>query len=212
MSSRDRKSGKNNGRRLSPREIQKMKSYQLEKRLRTALFYAAQALVDVLIILLFVKGFSVSYNFSHDVFVDIPKTPGSTEYTIVKIEPDFSTSSVADNLYESGVVRNKYVMMAKIKIGEYESKIRPGKYGLSPSMKPSEILEILCGNATANEGEELNNTPDVASITDAGEIHDNSEMGAGDGGSEGDDYVPPAEDGGDAGDDTSDSGASEGGE
>ena len=206
MANSNRKPTKKKQNYRSPREIEKMKAFKLEKRLRTALFYAVQALIDVLIILLFVKGFSLSYNFSHEVFVDNPKTPGSTEYTIVKIEPDFSTKSVAETLYESGVIRNKYVMMAKIKIGEYESKIHPGKYGLSPSMKPSEIIDILCGNATVNEGEELNNTTETATATDAGQIHDNSGAGAGDGGSEGDDYVPPAEDGGD---ESGDAGAGE---
>ena len=178
-------------------DSRKKKAIKTEKRLRVALYYSFQLLVDVLIVLLFVKAFTISFNFSHDVFHDSAKDLKSREYMTVTIEPDSSTSTVSSLLYESGVIKNKYVMMAKIKLGEVGPDIKPGNYKLSPSMRYSEIITIITGGAFSND-DIKDDIPTVSTPTDANGVHDNSAAGAGDGASEGDDYVP--EDGGDTGD------------
>ncbi|MBO4864497.1 MAG: endolytic transglycosylase MltG [Eubacterium sp.] len=179
----------------------RLKAYKTENRLRVALYYAFQLLVDAVIILIFVKGFSMSYNFSHDVFFDSAKNLKNTEYVDIIIEPDSSTKKVSAQIYDAGLVKNKYVLMAKIKVNELGSKIRPGKYSLSQSMTYNEILAIITGGASINDvqyrTEEDEKVKKTATITDADQIHDNSEEGAGSGtegveggASEGDDYVP----------------------
>lgn len=177
--------------------IRSRKAYKTENRLRVALYYSIELLADVLIIFLFIKAFSVSFNFAHEVFYDASKNPRDKSYVNVVIPPDSGTTDIAGILYDNGVIKNKYVMIAKIKVGEIGGKIKPGKYKLSPSMKYSEIIGIITGGITTNEEPEKPATI-ISTPTDAEEIHDNSEMGAG-GGAEGDDYVP--EDGGDATDD-----------
>ena len=177
-------------------DSRKKKAIKTEKRLQVALYYSFQLLVDVLIILLFVKAFTISFNFAHDVFHDSAKDLKSREYMTVTIEPDSSTSTVASTLFESGVIKNKYVMMAKIKLGEVGPDIKPGNYKLSPSMRYSEIINIITGGVVTND--DIKEIPTVSTATDANGVHDNSAAGAGDGASEGDDYVP--EDGGDSGD------------
>ena len=129
------------------------RAYKTESRIKTALFYAVELLMDVLIIYVIVRGFSLAYSFSYEVFSDSAKNAGDASYSVVKIEPDFTSMSISEQLYDKGVIKNKYVMLAKIKLGEYGRDIRPGKYALSPSMTYDEILKIITTGVAVN-GEE----------------------------------------------------------
>ena len=186
--------------RVKTAEGRRRQAFKTESRLRAALYYAIEALVDVMILFLFVKAFSTSYNFAHDVFYDSAMNYKNTSYVSVTIEPDSSTSVIASTLYEAGVIKNKYVMMAKIKVGEVGGKIKSGTYKLSPSMKYSEIIGIITGGVSTNTEEEETTEEDTTTILDESEIHDNSSVGAGDGGAEGDEgYEPEAGDGAEGG-------------
>ena len=88
---------------MANNNYRRKKAFQTENRLQVALYYSFQLLVDVVIILIFIKGFSASYNFSHDVFADSAKNLKSKEIVVVNILPDSSTSTVADVLYDAGV-------------------------------------------------------------------------------------------------------------
>ena len=179
------------------------KSVKAESRLKTALYYSVELLVDVLIVYVFIKAFALSFNFAYDVFHDSAKNPGDRNYVVVKIEPYSSTSKISDQLYDAGVIENKYVMILRMKVGEYGDKIKPGKYGLSASMTYEEILGVITGCAKTEEEEK--EEKETATRTDAinpNEVHDNSDVGAGEG---------PAE-GGDAGDEGDLGGGDEGGE
>ncbi len=164
------------------------RSVKTESRLKTALYYSVELLVDVLILYVFIKAFAMSFNFAYDVFHDSAKNPGDRSYVVVKIEPYSSAKKISNQLYDAGVIENKYVMMLRIKIGEYGDRIKAGKYGVSASMTYEEILNVLTGNATTEEEDDTGG--DKASETDAidpNEIHDNSDMGAGEGAAEGGD-------------------------
>ena len=179
-------------------ERKRQNAFKTEARLRVALYYSFQVLVDVLIILLFIKAFSASFNFAHDIFVDSSKDPRDKSFVTVELSPDSSASNISAALYEAGVIRNKYVMIAKIKVNEVGGSIKAGKYELSPSMRYSEIITIITGGVSTHQDVEVPKDEKKATITDATEIHDNSELGAG-GGAEGEDIAP--EDGGDEGGD-----------
>ena len=120
--------------------------YRTESRLKTALFYAVELLVDVLIIYVIVKGFSLAYSFSYEVFSDSAKNDGDTSYVVVTIPPDSSIKTVSEALYDAGVIKNKYVMMAKIRLNGYGPAIRPGRYALSPSMTYNDIITLITTN------------------------------------------------------------------
>ena len=168
------------------KNLRRIKAMKTEARLRTALYYSFQLLVDTFIILVFIKGFSMSYNFGHDVFFDIAKNPKNTEYVYVSIAPDSSTKTIAETIYDSGVIKNKYVFMAKIKVNELGGKIKAGNYALSQSMTYNEILAIISGGANMGEVEYRTEEDDrklqIQTPTDATQIHNNAEAGAGGGG------------------------------
>ena len=182
------------------------RSVKTESRLKTALYYSVELLVDVLILYVFIKAFALSFNFAYDVFHDSAKNPGDRSYVVVKIEPYSSAKKISNQLYDAGAIENKYVMMLRIKIGEYGDKIKAGKYGVSASMTYEEILGVLTGSATTSEEEDTGgeNTATVTDAIDPNEIHDNSDQGAGEGAAEGGDPseegdVGGGEEGGDAG-------------
>ena len=182
------------------------RSVKTESRLKTALYYSVELLVDVLILYVFIKAFALSFNFAYDVFHDSAKNPGDRSYVVVKIEPYSSAKKISNQLYDAGVIENKYVMMLRIKIGEYGDKIKAGKYGVSASMTYEEILGVLTGSATTSEEEDTGgeNTATVTDAIDPNEIHDNSDQGAGEGAAEGGDPseegdLGGGEEGGDAG-------------
>ena len=186
------------------------KTVKAESRLKTALYYSVELLVDVLIVYVFIKAFALSFNFAYDVFHDSAKNPGDRSYVVVKIEPYSSTSKISDQLYDAGVIENKYVMLLRMKVGEYGDKVKPGKYGLSASMTYEEILNVITGNATTTEEEEQEK--EKATATDAinpNEVQDNSDVGAGEGPAEGGDG---SDDGGDAGGGAGGEDGGEGGE
>lgn len=186
--------------------IKRKKALKMENRIRVALYYAIQLLLDVLILYVFIRAFSLSFAFSRDVFHDSAKDLKNTEFVNVYIANDSSTSDVSESLYEAGVIKSKYVMMAKIKLNEVGGAIKTGKYKLSPSMTYAEIIKVITAGAYSNDLDDdyelITDEEKEATATDAidaSEIHDNSDVGSGDGGYEGDEYVP--EDGGDMGED-----------
>jgi hypothetical protein len=166
-----------------------LKTVKAEKRLKTVLYYSIELLIDVLLIYVVVHGFSLAFNFSYNVFHDSAKDSRSKEYMIVTIEPDSSSRDIAKKLYDSGVIADKNVMWGKIVVGEYGGRIRPGRYGLSPSMTYKEILTILTkGNEKEEEKPVVDTTkeaiPDGASVVpnhgdNDGEMPDESAGGDG---------------------------------
>ena len=157
----------------------KQKAFKTENRLRVALYYSFQLLVDVLLLYVFIRAFSMSYSFSHDVFYDSAKNLKNKDYVSVTIEPDSSTKMVAEKIYDAGVIKNKYVLMAKIKVSEVGGDIKSGTYKLSQSMTYDEIIKIITGGVSTEEESETEEKSDTP--TDASEIHDNSSKGAGEG-------------------------------
>lgn len=108
-------------------------------------------LINVVIVFFVVKIFSYSFNFTYDVFGKVALDPSSTQYVVVNIPADSSTSEICDILVDSGVCKDKYVLMVKMKIGGYGSEVVSGKYGLSPSMTYDEVLDIICKVETEEE-------------------------------------------------------------
>lgn len=176
---------------MDPERAALIKGVKTERRLKTALYYAVELLIDVALILIIVRGFSTSFSFAHDVFYDRAMTPGSNELVTVKIEDGFTTSSVAESLVDAGVINNKYVMVAKIKVGEYGNKIVEGTYALSPGMTSNQILAIITHQIDMEDEEEEEDKK--ATTTDAIKIIDNSGAGAGEGADEGDSSVEGGE-------------------
>lgn len=122
-----------------------------DKSMKNALRMVLQLLINVVILLLLLQVFTVAYNFSYKVFTDSAMNPTSKKEVEFVIQPDSSTLEIVDSLVESGLVPDKYVMLAKIYLSSYHGKMMPGTYVLSPSMTQDEILKAITINSTGDE-------------------------------------------------------------
>ncbi len=116
-----------------------------ERTLKSAMVYTLTLFIDVLIVYFIVRSFSISFDFSYNVFSDSAKDPGSVTYVTVDIKKDASSMDIAKTIYKSGVIKNKYVMAAKLTLGKYGNEIKPGTYRLSASMTYNTIIDVLRG-------------------------------------------------------------------
>lgn len=101
-------------------------------------------LVNVVIVYVIVRLFTQSFNFAYSVFGKVANDPSDREYVVVEIPADSSSLDIGKALEEKGIIGDKYVFVAKVKIKGYGNKITSGKYGLSPSMSYDEILNVIC--------------------------------------------------------------------
>ena len=110
----------------------------------TILSISVRALINVMLILVLVEGFSNAYHFTHKLFSDYPYVAASSETIRVTIEEGSSVQQVAEMLDELGIVDGKYLFMARVYIGDYRDKMKAGTYMLGPGMTPDEICKEIC--------------------------------------------------------------------
>ena len=105
----------------------KIDGYKMAERgLGGFIYYGVELLIDIVIIFILIRGFSVSFKFSYDVFSDKAKNPATRKTVVVEIPKDSSATEISEVIYDAGVIENKYVMMAKLKIGGYGKDVKPG--------------------------------------------------------------------------------------
>ncbi len=156
----------------------KIDGYKIAERgLGGFIYYAIEALIIVGIIFLFIKGFSVSFKFAYDVFSDKAKNPASKDTVVVEIPMDSSATEISEIIFDSGVIDNKYVMMAKIKIGGYGKDVKAGSYGMSPSMKYGDIIDMICGYNENKEEEDEDDANDKIKVDTGVDVYDSGETG-----------------------------------
>lgn len=183
-------------RRLRTRKKPKFDGYKIAERgIGGFIYYAVELLVDVAIIFILVRGFSVSFKFSYDVFGDKAKNPTSKDSVVVEIPRDSSATEISEIVYDAGVIDNKYVMMAKMKIGGYGKNVKPGKYGMSPAMKYGDIINLICG-VNEEEEEDTGDANDKIKVDTGTDVYDTGETGDESGGEDVPDDGETTDDGG----------------
>lgn len=115
------------------------------KKVKKTLNIVLGLLINLVIVLILVQAFSMAFNFGYKVFADISCDANDTVNRDVTILPDSSTMEIVDTLVDAGVVKDKYVVLVKIKLGKYNSKLMPGTYQLNPSMTMDEVLDVISG-------------------------------------------------------------------
>ncbi len=111
-------------------------------------------LVNSIIVLLIVQTFMLSFNFAYKMFANVACDPSDKEQIKIEILPDSSSVDIVDLLEENNIIDDKWVMMGRIKVGKYNSRLKAGTYMLSPSMTTDEILDTLSGDIDKADEEE----------------------------------------------------------
>lgn len=116
-----------------------------EDKFRIIIGFILRTMINILFVIGIVEGFVYSYHFSYKLFADIPYKPAVLETMNITIESGNSAKDVADILDSLDIVENKYLILARMYIGKYNSKIKAGTYKLGPAMTPDEICRCICG-------------------------------------------------------------------
>ena len=117
----------------------------IRKGLKRSSAFTFSLLVNIVIVFVVIKLFSYSFNFAYSVFGDVAKDPTGREYAVIEIPADSSTLQIGKALEDNGIIDDKYVFFAKVRIKNLGGKIKAGKYGLSSSMTYGQIINLICG-------------------------------------------------------------------
>lgn len=126
----------------------------IRKGLKHSSAFMFSLLINICIVFIIIRLFSYSFNFAYSVFGDVAKDPAGREYAVIEIPADSSTLQIGKALEDNGIIEDKYVFFAKVRIKNLGGKIKAGKYGLSSSMTYGEIINLICGiNEEDEEGD-----------------------------------------------------------
>lgn len=116
-----------------------------EDKFKILIGFILRTMINLLFIIGIIEGFVYSYHFSYKLFADIPYKPAVSETMEITIESGSNAVEVAKILDNLDVVENKYLIIARMYLGKYNSKIKAGTYKLGPAMSPDEICRSICG-------------------------------------------------------------------
>ena len=111
----------------------------------TILSISVRTLINVLLVLFLVEGFTEAYRFSSKLFMDIPYKAATSDTVNVTIKDGMDAQQLAGALTDLGIVEGKALFLARVYIGGYADKIQAGVYQLGPGMSPDEICREICG-------------------------------------------------------------------
>ncbi len=109
------------------------------------------ALVWILVILVAYRIGIRAYDFGYRVFTEPSVSSEENGRDILVTINDTSYSVVAENLYEKGLVADKYVFTVQLFISQFrlddddEARIKPGVYTLNTSMDYTELIATMAG-------------------------------------------------------------------
>ena len=116
-----------------------------EDKFEIIIGFILRTMINILFVIGIMEGFVYSYHFSYRLFADIPYKPAIYDTMDITIESGSTASDVAGILDDFEIVDSKYLILARMYIGKYNSKIKAGTYKLGPSMTPDEICRRICG-------------------------------------------------------------------
>lgn len=110
-----------------------------------------RTLVNILLLFILVEGFAKAYLFSYKLFGDYPYVPAAQTVMEITIAEGSDAAAVAKILEENGIVENQYLLLARMYLGKYSSRIKTGTYSLGPGMSPETICKEICGIKSEDE-------------------------------------------------------------
>ena len=117
----------------------------------------------IIVIMLISKYSKLAYNYGYHIFNQTPVSSGTGRTVTFTVNSGDDVDTIADNLAGVGLITDKNLFKLQERFSEYHEKEKPGKYELSTSMTPEEMLTIMAGGtstASDNSGEETEDSTD----------------------------------------------------
>ncbi len=100
-------------------------------------------LVLLLVVLGLVRLGSFCYDFGYRVFTEEPIAIAPGRDVDVQVTADMSEMDIGGMLEEKGLIRDKALFFAQLKLSAYSGKLLPGAYTLNTSMTSKEMMAEL---------------------------------------------------------------------
>lgn len=114
-------------------------------------------LVTLLVIVGLAKLGSFCYDFGYRVYTEEPVAAAPGRDVNVRITEEMSEFDIGEMLEDEGLVRDKLLFFAQLKLSAYSNELLPGSYDLNTSMTPKEMMAVLAAEPeteTETEAEE----------------------------------------------------------
>lgn len=111
-------------------------------------------LVVVLVLFGFTKLGHYAFDFGYRVFTEQPVSKEPGKDVVVQVESGMSDSELGQLLQEKGLIHDKTLFVAQLKLSAYEKKIKPGIYTLNTSKTAKEMMQVMAASDKSTEDTE----------------------------------------------------------
>ncbi len=115
------------------------------KKIRMTVDLSFNLIVLIIGIVIVCTAGSKAYSFGHNIFYEeAVSTEEEARQVEVTIKDDITEKQLSKLLYSKGLVKDELVCFLQIKLSNYKGKFVAGTYTLDTSMKPTQMMRILC--------------------------------------------------------------------
>lgn len=125
-------------------------------------------LVTLLVLLGLIKLGEYCYDFGYRVFTEAPMEEEPGTDVVVLVTEDMSEYDIGGMLLENGLIRDKNLFYAQLKLSAYSGELLPGVYTLNTSMTAKEMMAVMATEPAA-EPESTEETDTQEDLTEAEE-------------------------------------------
>lgn len=123
-------------------------------------------LITLLIILGLIKLGTYCYEFGYRVFTEAPVEGEPGTDVVVLVSDDMSEYDIGGMLLENGLIRDKNLFFAQLKLSAYSGKLLSGTYTLNTSMTAKDMMVVMSTEPvpeteTTEEEEKLTETEET---------------------------------------------------
>ena len=125
------------------------------RKIGLGLLDATVKIVFVIIVVMMIMKYSrLAYDYGYHIFNQTAVSSGTGRTVTFTVRQGDSAATIAENLSSVGLITDKTLFRLQERFSEYHGKEKTGTYELSTAMKPDEMLAIMSGTGSAEEGEE----------------------------------------------------------
>lgn len=135
-------------------------------------------LITLLVIIGLIRLGEYCYNFGYRVFTEPPVAEEPGTDVVVLITEDMSEYEIGSTLLEHGLIRDKNLFFAQLKLSAYSGDLRSGTYTLNTSMTARDMMAVMAAEIVESteetesreeveSGEESINTEDAKETENA---------------------------------------------
>ncbi len=123
------------------------------KKIILGLLDAAVKIAFIIVVAMLISKYSkLAYSYGYQIFNQSAVSSGTGRTVTFTVNQGETVDDIADNLASVGLITDKTLFKLQERFSEFHEKEKPGTYELSTAMIPEEMLSIMSGGSTSQEG------------------------------------------------------------